>query len=120
MEETSYTLTDLLEGRKPKTTVDANGDVNTEYENNWDAADEGTLKMQKIIRKKIQSLDDPNEPYGYRKGKDNMLSHALKLKFGKADDKRKEKSPEHIQKMQAARGKNKTVKESMSEYLENL
>lgn len=81
----------------------------------WNAEDEGDMKLQKIIRKKLQADDDPNEPYGYRKGQsDTILGHALRMKFGKDDDARKQKSPEHIEKMLAARkGKMKSYKDNL-------
>lgn len=83
----------------------------------WSAEDEGNAKLQKVIRKKLQSDDDPDTPFGYRLGKgNNILSHALKFKFDKnPDDARsKSKTPEHIEKMQAAR---KKIKE---EYIDKL
>jgi len=81
----------------------------------WSADDEGDMKLQKIIRKKLQGDDDPDEPFGYRKGTSGtILSHALRMKFSKDDDARKQKSPEHIQKMLAAR------KDKMKSYKDNL
>lgn len=84
------------------------------------SADEGNLKLQKIIRKRLQYLDDRNEPYGYRKSANDLLGHLLTWRFPqKEDDKRKQpKSPEQIVKMQMARKKNK--EEIMKEYIENL
>jgi hypothetical protein len=81
----------------------------------YNAEDEGNLKLQKLIRKKIQYDDDPNEPFGYRKDtNDSLLKQALRIKFDKEGDARSQKSPEHIQKMLDAKKKN------MDNYKDNL
>lgn len=87
---------------------------------NWSADDEGDAKLQKIIRKKIQSDGDTDTPFGYRGSKKGLLHHLLTWEFpANPDDKRKgPKSAEHIAKMQA--GRKKTVKESMEEYLTHI
>lgn len=103
-------LLEYIEGIKTRDEL-AEQDINEE----WSADEEGDMKLQKLIRKKLQSDDDPNEPYGYRKGKkDTILGHALRMKFGKEDDPRRNKSPEHIEKMQAAK------KAKMADYKKNL
>ena len=116
--ETGYTLSDLLEGKKPFCEeVDSELDELTEA---FDASEEGNAKLQKVIRKKIQYNDDPSTPFGYRANKKGTLEHLLTWEFPeKEDDKRKgAKSAEQIAKMQA--GRKKTVKESMDEYLSNM
>ena len=126
---TAHTLTDLLEGRKPKEAKeeskaksgDADGEDKLDYsKKNWDSDSEGEAKLQKIIRKKIQSDDDTDEPFGYRKGKKSLLHHLITWEFpSNENDKRKQpKSDEHIQKMQ--QGRKKTIKEFMEEYLQNM
>lgn len=108
-------IIDLLEGRKPKVASEDSGNYESPTDDNWKADEEGNLKLQKTIRKKMQQLDDPNEPYGYRKGKkDTILAHALRMDFGKEDDARKQKSPEHIANMLNAR------KAKMNSYKKNL
>lgn len=100
-------LADFLEGKRSYEMDDL-------YEE-YNADEEGNAKLQKVIRKRIQFLDNPEEPYSYRKNKKTTLDHLLTWEFPKSEtDKRRQVNPEKIAKMQAAR------KKTMKEYLENI
>jgi hypothetical protein len=105
----NYTLADLLEGKSPT--------LSDELNEEWKGDEEGNAKLQKVIRKRIQFLDDPETPFGYRANKKGTLDHLLTWEFpDKEGDKRKgPKSAEHLDKMKAARGKKPTMKEYMEQ-----